>query len=75
MKLYTKTICPKCLWVKSELQAANLDVEMINIDHDDSAKEAVINAGFMTVPVLEVNGEWFADTASIIAQIEKMALV
>lgn len=74
MKLYTKTICPKCLWVKSELQAANLNVETINIDHDDSGKEAVINAGFMTVPVLEVNGEWFADTASIIVQIEKMAL-
>ena len=74
MKLYTKTICPKCLWVKSELQAANLDVEMLNIDHDETAKQAVLNAGFMTVPVLEVNGEWFTDTASIIAQIEKMAV-
>ena len=73
MKLYTKTICPKCLWVKSELQAANLTVEMINIDHDETAKEAVLNAGYMTVPVLEVNGEWFADTTSIIAQIEKLS--
>ena len=73
MKLYTKTICPKCLWVKSELQAANITVEMINIDHDETAKEAVLNAGYMTVPVLEVNGEWFADTTSIIAQIEKLS--
>ena len=73
MKLYTKTICPKCLWVKSELQAANLHVEMINIDHDQTAKEAILNAGYMTVPVLEINGEWFADTTSIIAQIEKLS--
>lgn len=62
MKLYTKTICPKCLWVKSELEVANLQVEVVNIDHDESAKQAVVDAGFMAVPVLEVNGEWFAET-------------
>lgn len=72
MKLYTKTICPKCLWVKSELDAANLQVEVINIDHDAVAKETVVNAGFMTVPVFEHNGEWLADPASIIDRISQL---
>ena len=69
MKLYTKTICPKCLWVKSELEAANLQVEVINIDQDEHAKQTVVDAGFMAVPVLEVNGEWFAEPTLIMNRI------
>ncbi|UZN00624.1 glutaredoxin [Lysinibacillus sp. MHQ-1] len=46
MKLYTKTICPKCLWVKSELQRAGLEAEIVNIDHDEQAKQTIIDAGF-----------------------------
>ena len=73
MKLYTKTICPKCLWVKSELEAANLQVEVINIDRDEDAKKAVLDAGFMAVPVLEVNGEWFAEAHSILDHIATLS--
>lgn len=73
MKLYTKTICPKCLWVKSELEAANLPVEIVNIDHDEHAKQAVMDAGFMAVPVLEVNGEWLADTHVIMDRIATLS--
>ena len=73
MKLYTKTICPKCLWVKSELEAANLQVEVVNIDHDERAKQIVVDAGFMAVPVLEVNGEWFAETHSIMDRIATLS--
>ena len=39
MKLYTKTICPKCLLVKSELQRAGLEADIINIDEDEQAKQ------------------------------------
>ena len=42
MKLYTKTICPKCLWVKSELQRAGLEVEIINIEQNEQAKQTII---------------------------------
>ncbi|MCH7321966.1 glutathione S-transferase N-terminal domain-containing protein [Solibacillus sp. MA9] len=73
MKLYTKTICPKCLWVKSELEAANLQVEVINIDHDENAKQTVVDAGFLAVPVLEVNGEWFAEPSSIMDRIAELS--
>ena len=71
MKLYTKTICPKCLWVKSELDAANLNVEVINIDHDEAAKQTVLDAGFLSVPVLEIDGEWYAETTSIMNRISE----
>jgi len=46
MKLYTKTICPKCLWVKSELQRVGIEAEIVNIDHDEKAKQTIIDAGF-----------------------------
>lgn len=73
MKLYTKTICPKCLWVKSELKQANLTVEIINIDHEADGMNLIKAAGFTTVPVLENNGQWFAETAQIIEQIAALS--
>lgn len=73
MKLYTKTICPKCLWVKSELQNAGLEADIINIDHDEQAKQKIIDAGFLSVPVLEVDGKLIGDVKEVISQIELIA--
>lgn len=73
MKLYTKTVCPKCLWVKSEFADSELEYETINIDHDESAKEVIVSKGFMGVPILEVNGEFIADVNEIIAKIKELA--
>jgi glutaredoxin len=70
MKLYTKTICPKCLWVKSELQLAGLEAEIINIDQDEQAKQTIIEAGFLSVPVLEFEGKFIGDVKEVISQIE-----
>ncbi|WP_342534842.1 glutaredoxin [Lysinibacillus sp. FSL K6-1151] len=74
MKLYTKTICPKCLWVKSELQRAGLDAEIVNIDHDEQAKQTIIDAGFLSVPVLEMNNTFIGDVKDIVSHIEMIAL-
>ncbi len=74
MKLYTKTICPKCLWVKSELQRAGLEAEIVNIDHDEQAKQTIIDAGFLSVPVLEMNETFIGDVQEIVSQIELIAL-
>ena len=73
MKLYTKTICPKCLWVKSELQRAGLEVEIVNIDHHEQAKQTIIDAGFLSVPVLEFNEKFIGDVKEIVSQIELIA--
>ena len=46
MKLYTKTICPKCLLVKSELQRAGLEADIINIDEDEQANKRSLKQDF-----------------------------
>lgn len=66
MKLYTKTVCPKCLWVKSELQRAGKDVDVINIDHDEAARERLIAAGLMSLPVLEIDGQFVSEAEHIL---------
>ncbi len=73
MKLYTKTICPKCLWVKSELQRARLEVDIINIDQDEQAKQRIMDAGFLSVPVLELEGRFIGDVKEVISQIEMIS--
>jgi glutaredoxin-like protein NrdH len=73
MKLYTKTICPKCLWVKSELERRGLEAEIINIEKDDKAKQIILNAGFLSVPVMELNGDLIGDTKQMMEQIELLA--
>lgn len=73
MKLYTKTICPKCLWVKSELQRARLRADIINIDLDEQTKQTIMEAGFLSVPVLEYEGKFIGDVKEVISQIELIA--
>ncbi|WP_338452666.1 glutaredoxin [Niallia oryzisoli] len=73
MKLYTKTICPKCLWVKSEIQQAGLEADIINIDQDEQARQKIIDAGFLSVPVLEFEGKLIGDVKEVISQIELIA--
>jgi len=73
MKLYTKTICPKCLWVKSELQNAGIRADIINIDYDEQAKQRIIEAGFLSVPVLEFDGKMISDVKEMLSQIELIA--
>ncbi len=70
MKLYTKTICPKCLWIKSELQQNGMEAEIINIDHNEEEKQKIVEAGFLSVPVLEADGEFLSDVKEIISRIE-----
>ncbi|MEL3961505.1 glutaredoxin family protein [Lysinibacillus endophyticus] len=70
MKLYTKTVCPKCLWIKSELIRAGIAFETINIDHDERAKEKILDAGFLTVPVIEMDGLFSGNLNDIMSKIE-----
>lgn len=53
--------------IKSELNVAGLEgkYETINIDHDQEAKEKIIKAGFMTVPILEVGDKLIHDFAEM----------
>lgn len=72
MKLYTKTVCPKCLLVKAELNRAGIETAIINIDQNEAAKEELIDAGFLSVPVLQVENEWFKDVSDMLNYIESV---
>ncbi|MFP3918979.1 glutaredoxin domain-containing protein [Lysinibacillus telephonicus] len=63
MKLYTKTICPKCMLMKFELNKAGFegDYEIINIEQNEQAKNKLVEAGILSVPVLEINGRLIQD--------------
>ena len=67
MKLYTKTVCPKCIGVKAIIEEEKVSVELINIDHDEAAKQKLIDQNILTVPVLEVNGQLISDLNTIYA--------
>lgn len=56
--------------VKSELQRAGLEADIINIDQDEQAKQMIIEAGFLSVPVLEFEGKFIGDVKEVISQIE-----
>jgi glutaredoxin len=73
MKLYTKTVCPKCIWIKSELQRSPFPVDIVNIDHDEQAREHLIGSGLMSVPVLEVDGKFIVSPEEMMRQLEEMS--
>lgn len=73
IKLYTKNVCGKCLWVKSELKEKGLAAEEINMDQDEAARNFIAEQGFMAAPILEVDGELFADTTAIIQKLDELA--
>lgn len=71
MIIYTKTICPKCMYVKSEIERLGLQVEIKNVDEDAEAKQLVLDKGFMAAPILQIGEEWFSDVSEIISQLEE----
>ena len=73
MKLYTKTVCPKCMWIKSEIQRSGADAEIVNVDRDEAARERLIEAGVMAVPVLEVDGRLILEPEEMMREMERIA--
>ena len=72
LKLYTRTVCPQCLWVKSEIKEKGLSVEEINMDQDSAAKDFIIEQGYSAAPILEVDGELIAGVPTIIAKLDEL---
>ena len=73
MKLYTKTVCPKCLWVKSELAQAGLQADVVNLDENEEAMKTITSAGFSSVPILEVDNELIGSVPAILARIGQLS--
>lgn len=73
MKLYTKTICPKCIGIKSLIEEHQVAVDVVNIDHDQNAKQALTEANIQTVPALEVDGTFITDQQAIATKLQESA--
>lgn len=71
MKLYTRTVCPKCLWIKSEIARTGLPVEIVNVDQDEEARGKLAEAGVTSVPVLEADGALIIDPDDMMKQLEQ----
>ncbi len=72
MKLYTKTVCPKCLYVKSELAQAGIEAELVNLDHNQEAMQKVTEAGFSSVPILQIDDELIGNVPDILERIGQL---
>lgn len=73
IKLYTRTVCPKCQLVKMLLEGAEVPYETINLDFDKEAEKELKDKGFMALPIALDEGEYFVDTPSIQALIARKA--
>jgi glutaredoxin len=61
IKLYSKTVCPKCIVAKSFFEGSDIKFQMVNIDQDVVAKDKLTEAGFMSVPIVEFNGKFYTN--------------
>lgn len=73
IKLFTRTVCPKCILVKQMMTMAEVEFETVNIDHDEKAKQEVLNQGFLTTPVVFYDGKYYGDNSSIQQLISEVA--
>lgn len=59
IKLYTRTVCPKCVLVKSVLESREIEYEVLNTDENKEAREEIIAQGFMSAPILKVGDTYY----------------
>ena len=69
MILYTRTVCPKCMLVKTLLDGAEVPYATVNLDFDEKAESELKEKGFMGLPIALDDGEYYADIPSIQALI------
>ena len=66
MKLYTKTVCPKCMLVKMWIDNSDKEVKYFNMDHDEALAEHFRSLNIMAAPILETEeGEYITDMSEI----------
>lgn len=59
VKVYTKTICPKCMVAKSFFKSNDIEIEEVNIDQDEEARQKLIDLGFMAAPIVEHDSKFY----------------
>ncbi len=60
VKIYTTPICPVCEMAKKFFKNEEIEYEEIDVfNNKEKAKEMVEKSGRKTVPVIEIDGEFF----------------
>lgn len=70
LKIYSKTICPKCMHVKRELKGKGIEFKEINLDHDEESLEMLKSKNLQGLPVVEINKELVNDVGQIMSWID-----
>lgn len=61
--IYTGENCNHCKIVKNFMNTNNIKYEEKNIENEEY-KEEIVSKGFMSIPVLVINDEYFAVNSS-----------
>lgn len=57
VEIYTSDTCGKCVQAKDYLKKNKIDYKEYNISKDSEARKELIGMGYMSVPLLIINGE------------------
>lgn len=57
IQIYTSDTCPQCVKVKEYLKINNLEYKEYNISKDLEAKKELIRMGYMSIPLLIIDGD------------------
>lgn len=61
IKVYTRTVCPKCIVAKNQLSDLGVEFETINLEEKENEvhAEKLREAGFQAAPIFEQDGNFF----------------
>ena len=57
VEIYTSDTCPQCIMAKEYLKNRNVEYKEYNISKNSEARKELIRMGYMSVPVLMIDGE------------------
>jgi glutaredoxin len=72
IKVYTRTVCPKCIVAKAMLEDSELEYELINVDKNKDAKQKLNDLGFMAAPIVEHDGKFYPSMPEIQKLIQEL---
>lgn len=58
VRIYTKNRCMPCKLTKRMFDESGIEYEEINMEENPDEREKVANAGFVSAPVVEVDGDF-----------------
>lgn len=56
--IYTTAHCPVCKKVQEYFNSLGAEYHTVNIEEDSVAQSKIANMGFMSVPVVEIDGKY-----------------